>query len=41
MSPLTSSGRGPILSVSLPASGAISTIISVEGRKRTPASMAE
>ena len=38
---MTISGRGPTRSASRPASGAISTIISVEGRKRTPASTAE
>ncbi len=40
-SPATIGGRGPIRSARRPASGAISTIISVEGRKRTPASIAE
>ena len=39
--PTTIGGRGPIRSVSRPASGAITTIISVEGRKRMPASIAE
>jgi hypothetical protein len=39
--PATIGGRGPIRSASRPASGAITTIMSVEGRKRTPASTAE
>ena len=39
--PVTISGRGPTRSARRPASGAISTIISVDGRKRTPACTAE
>jgi hypothetical protein len=35
--PATIGGFGPILSESRPASGATATIISVDGRKRTPA----
>ena len=37
-SPSVISGRGPILSASRPAIGAVMMITAVEGRKRTPAS---
>jgi hypothetical protein len=36
--PVVISGRGPMRSVRRPASGAATMMISVEGRKRTPAS---
>ena len=39
--PVTISGRGPTRSVRRPAIGAITTIMSVVGRKRTPASTGE